>query len=88
MKIKDGFVLRTIMNENIVIPTNKDICQIEGVLRLNSVASFAWKQLQKECSKEDLIAAICLEYDVLKDQCEKDIDELLDMLIKMGIIEI
>ena len=51
-----------------------------GVITLNEVGSFIWKQLEKDTTKEEVLNNLLAEYDVDKATAESDIDEFINKL--------
>lgn len=86
MKAKDGFVLRTIVDEYMIMPTGENISHFDGTVVLNEVSAFLWEKLQKEITKEELLEALLAEYDVPRDVAEKDLDGLLKRFTEYGLI--
>ena len=87
MKIKEGFVLREVMDEYIVMPTGDNIAKFEGAVVLNEVSAFIYKLLEHPMCREDLLAAIVREYDVDEATAAADLDALLSKLAEMGVLE-
>ena len=87
MKIKEGFVLRNVVDEFIVMPTGDNIAKFEGAVVLNEVSAFIFKQLQNPVSREDLLAAMLNEYDVDEATAAADLDALLEKFADMGVLE-
>ena len=87
MKIKEGFVLRNVMDEFIVMPTGDNIAKFEGAVVLNEVSAFIYKLLEAPMSAEDLLTAVVNEYDVDEATAAKDLDALLKKFDAMGILE-
>lgn len=87
MKIKQGFVLRSLSGEHIVMPTGKNICAFDGTIVLNDVAAFAWEKLCAGCSREELLQDILSEFDVDRPRAEADLDALLEKLRGYQVIE-
>ena len=87
MKIKQGFVLRNVVDEFIVMPTGDNIAKFEGAVVLNEVSAFIFKQLENPVSREDLLAAMLGEYDVDEATAAADLDALLEKLADMGVLE-
>jgi len=87
MKIKDGFVLRNVVDEFIVMPTGDNIAKFDGAVVLNEVSAFVYKQLEHPVSKEDVLEALLAEFDVDRETAAKDLDALLDSFAKMGILD-
>ena len=87
MKIKNGFTLRNVVDEYIVMPTGDNIAKFEGAVVLNEVSAFIYRQLQKPISREDLLSAVLNEYDVDEAAAAADLDALLQNLTDMGVLE-
>ena len=87
MKIKDGFVLRNVVDEFIIMPTGDNIAKFEGAVVLNEVSAFIFKQLQNPVSRDDLLAAVLNEYEVDEATAAADLDALLVKLADMGVLE-
>ena len=87
MKIKEGFVLRNVVDEYIVMPTGDNIAKFEGAVVLNEVSAFIFKQLENPVSRDDLLTAVLNEYDVDEATAAADLDALLDKLAEMGVLE-
>lgn len=87
MRIKEGFVLRNVMDEFIVMPTGDNIAKFDGAVVLNEVSAFIYKLLETGMSREDLLIAILNEYDVDEATASADLDALLNKLNDMGVLE-
>ena len=87
MKIKNGFVLRNVVDEFIVMPTGDNIAKFDGAVVLNEVSAFVFKQLENAVSREDLLEAMLAEYDVARETAEKDLDALLESFAQMGLLD-
>lgn len=47
MKIKEGYLLREVAGSNIVVPIGEGELNFSGVITLNDVGAFFWKNLEK-----------------------------------------
>lgn len=63
MKLKEGFVLRQVAGETVVIPSGDDM-DLNLMITLNETGQFLWEQLEEEKSQEQLVQAVLAEYDV------------------------
>lgn len=63
MKLKDGFILREVAGENVVVPSG-DALDLNMMITLNGTGTFLWKQLEQETDEKGLVAALLSEYDV------------------------
>lgn len=87
MKIKEGFILRNVVDEWIVMPKSANIKNFEGAIVLNDVSSHIWKQLESPISREDLLRSVLEEFDVSEDVAGIDLDEFLSRLRKMDMLD-
>lgn len=88
MKIKDGFTLRTMLGENIVVGEGLSQVNFNKLITLNETAAFLWKEVQgKTFGKEDLVKLLLDNYEVEEERAAADVDKLIDIWIKEGIIE-
>lgn len=55
---------------------------------LNDVGALVWGKLKDPVSVGELSKAIQDEYDVEAEQCDKDLDGLLEQLIEKGLVEV
>ena len=88
MVAKQGFVLRNVVDEHILMPTGDNIGVFGGSVVMNDVSAFIWEKLQNPMSKEDLLQAVLDEFDVEKDAAEADLDAVLAQLKEYGVIDI
>lgn len=63
MKLKEGFVLRKVGGDNIVVPTGATL-DLNMMITLNDTGRFLWEKLEKGAEAEELVAALLEEYDV------------------------
>ena len=87
MKIKDGFVLRNVVDEHIVMPTGDNIARFEGAVVLNDVSAFVFEQLKRPVGMEDLLEAVLNEFDVDEATAKADLETLIAKFEEMGLIE-
>lgn len=63
MKLKDGFLLRTVAGQTVVLPTGDEL-DLNMMITLNDTGKFLWELLQEETDEAALAAALLKEYDV------------------------
>ena len=63
MKLKDGFLLRQIAGQNVVLPAGGDL-DMNMMITLNDTGAFLWERLQQETDVSALVSALLAEYDV------------------------
>lgn len=65
MKIKDGFLLRTVAGQHVVLPES-DTLNLNMMITLNETGCFLWEQMQEETDEAALVEALLNEYAVDK----------------------
>lgn len=88
MKIKDGFELREIADNYVVIPTHSNVVDFSSMIMLNDVSAFLWLQLAEDKTEEDLLKAVLAEYDVDKGTAAEDIKIFIKELAAAGVIDV
>lgn len=63
MKLKDGFLLRQVAGQTVVLPVSGDL-DLNMMITLNDTGAFLWERLQNEIDEVALVAALLEEYDV------------------------
>lgn len=81
MKLKDGFVLRQIAGENVVVPSGSEM-NLNMMITLNDTGAFLWERLDKGAQKSELVAALLAEYDVDEATAKDAVDSFVADLEK------
>lgn len=79
MKLKDGFILRQVAGQTVVLPTGDDV-DLNMMITLNETGKFLWERLEKGAEKEELVAALLGEYDVDQATAAASVDRFVDKL--------
>lgn len=86
MKIKDGFILKNVVGEWLVMPTGENVKKFEGAIILNDVSAYIWKALERPVSKTDLLQDIIAEYSVEMQEARDDLDAFLERLRALDLL--
>ena len=88
MKIKNGFVLREMLGENIVAGEGLENISFNKLISLNSTAAFLWKKVEgKEFSAEEMAQYLVEEYGIEMDLALTDAKALCQSWIDAGVAE-
>lgn len=85
MRVDDGFVLREIAGDYVIIPTGKTVLDFNGMITVNEVGVSIWKMLQEETTFENIVQGILDEYDADEETVKADVQEFLDRIKEAGI---
>lgn len=88
MKIKEGFVLRSVMGNNFVVAVGEASKNFRGMIKLNGTAATVWKHIENGLSESEIVDAMLAEYDVERDQLAGDVRRLLEGFEKQGFLEV
>lgn len=84
MKIKDGFVVREILDSYMAVPVGERTRDVHGVIALNETGAFLWRMLEQDTSEDKLIASMVKEYEIVEKTAKDDIKEYLSFLKEKG----
>ena len=87
MKRKNGFIVRQIADQNIVVAVGEASKIFHGMIKLNESGLFIWNCLENDVTVEDIVAAMTERYDVDAERAANDIKAFTDTLLEAGIIE-
>ncbi|MBR1504884.1 MAG: PqqD family protein [Prevotella sp.] len=89
MKQKEGFVLRTVCGENVIVGEGLGTIDFGKLISLNETAAWLWKKAGElgDFSVDTLAAALCEEYDVSADQARADVEKMVQQWAEVGIVE-
>lgn len=77
MKIKEGFILREVAGNHVVVPIGQATIDFNGMMSLNDTGAFLFEKLLEGISREDLIAAVMEEYEIEEEIAAKDVDDFI-----------
>lgn len=80
MKIKEGFMLRDVANQTMVVAVGAASKDFNGIIRLNSTGKFLWENMQTDTSEEMLVEKMTSEYNIDSATAEKDIHTFIEIL--------
>lgn len=86
MKIREGFILRKIGDDIIVVPVGKASADFHGMIKLNSTAADIWECLAKEMDTDKIIGVLLEKYDVSEEDARKAVLSTVDILESAGVL--
>ena len=75
MKIKNGFVVREVGGESVVVPVGEMSKQFHGMINLNETGAFLWAFFTQEHSVDEAVQALLGEYDVEESIARADVEQ-------------
>ncbi len=85
MKIKPGFVLKTVAGENVALPT-EGVADLDMMITLNDTGRFLWEKLQEDTDTNGLVQALLAEYDVDEATARTSVERFVAKLKESGFL--
>lgn len=88
MKIKKGFVLRSICGQNVISGEGLEQVNFSKLVTLNETATYLWKEVQdKEFTAQTLADLMTDRYEVTAERALEDAKALCEQWVEMGLAE-
>lgn len=86
MKLKEGFILRDVAGETVVIPSGDEL-DLNMIITLNGTGKFLWERLEKGAQVEELVEQLCEEYEVDSERAKAAVSNFIEKLNHHGFLE-
>ena len=89
MKVKNGFNLREVCGEHIIVAEGDENIDFSNIISMNESSAYLWEEVQKMDSftLDNLVELICNQYEIDEDTARKDATMLAAQWGTAGIIE-
>lgn len=87
MKLKEGFVLREVAGQNVVIAVGKAGKSFNGMINLNETSTIIWKGVSDGLSDVEIAAKLTEVYDVSSEKALADTRKIISQMKTEGFIE-
>ena len=88
MKLKEGFILRSICGEHVVVGEGLAQVNFNKMLSLNESAAYLWEAVAgREFTKEEMVQLLLDKYEVSPERAAEDVDNLLKVWVEQGVAE-
>jgi len=85
MKLKEGFIMRTVAGENVVLPSGDEL-NLNMMITLNDTGKFLWERLEVGAEVEELVSALLAEYDVDEATARAGVERFVTKLNENGFL--
>ena len=86
MKLKQGFIMREIAGETIVVPSGDEL-KLNMMITLNDTGKFLWQHLESGADMDELVQALLAEYDVDEATATRAVQGFVDKLVANGFLK-
>lgn len=87
MRIREGFLLRNVAGNNVVVPIGQATLDFNGMMSLNETGAFIFSKMLDGTTKEQLIEDLISEYEVEREIAQKDVDDFIKKVEGEGLLE-
>lgn len=89
MKTKQGFHLRNVCGENVIVAEGIENIDFSKIISMNESAAYLWKKVDglPAFSIDDLTRLLCQEYEVDEATARTDVQTMAMQWIEAGIAE-
>ena len=87
MKIKNGFVVRPVAGQHMVVALGEASKSFNGIIKLNESARIIWDMLALGTERDAIVARLVEEYDAPRAILEADCDKFIQSLQENNILE-
>lgn len=84
---KEEVVSREIAGETILVPVRGKLADMQKIFSLNQTAEYIWQNLDGKKKLNDILEGVLSQFDVNKEEAEKDMFEFVTELINANLIE-
>ena len=87
MKIKEGFVLRRVLDEAIVVASGEASKKFHGMIKLNETAAFIWELISEGNTEEEIAKKLSEKYEISIEQAAEDTKTMIATMAEKGFFE-
>jgi hypothetical protein len=87
MKIKKGFILKSVSDKFIVVPVGEEAVNFNGLMTLNKSGKLLFEALQQESTIESLTELVMEKYEIDQMTAKLDVESFVKKLKDKHIIE-
>jgi len=87
MKINEGFELRTVCDENVIVAYGRKNIDFSKVISLNESAAYLWNAVaDKDFTCQELADLLCKEYEVDAQTALNDVKQMVASWKELGLV--
>lgn len=87
MKIKDGYMLRSVAGQNVVVPIGAAAVDFNGMISLNDSGALLWRALTEGATEAELKEALLETYDVDETRAEADVKAFVSRMREANFLD-
>ncbi len=80
IQLNGDYILRQIGDDYIIVPVGKTALEFNGMITVNEIGALLWEQLVNGTDRDKLVQNLIDNYEVAREEAEKDLGEFLNIL--------
>lgn len=84
-KIKEGYMLREVAGNFVVVAVGKASKEFKGIINLNEMGAFIFEKLINGATIDCIVKDILNEYEVEEAKAKEDVTSYINILVEKGI---
>ena len=85
MKLRKDFIVQNIDDTQFLVPLGHEA--FNGIVRSNKTAAFIVDCLKNDTTKDQIVDAMCMQYDAPRETIDADVEEILATLRSINALE-
>lgn len=86
MKIRDGFMLREVAGQWVVVPLGERVVEFNGIMTLSESGAMLWKLLEKDTTEDELVRKLLSEYVIEESIAREDVNKFISDIREKQLI--
>lgn len=87
MRIKQGFVMRDVAGQTVIIATGEASKTFQGMIRVNGTGRTVWQGLADGLDVAGIVDKVTGEYDIDRETATADVNAFIDQMRANGFLD-
>lgn len=88
MRIKNGFMLRKLAGQSVVVPLGARVVEFNGIMTLSESGALLWQKLQDGATEDELVQEILSNYNIDENTARTDVKAFIESMSARNILEL
>lgn len=87
MKVKQGFVMRDVAGQTVIIATGEASRTFQGMIRVNDTGKVVWSGLNDGLTLDRIVDNVTAEFDVDRATATADVEKFIEKMRDNGFLD-
>jgi len=88
VRIKNGFMLRKLAGQSVVVPLGARVVEFNGIMTLSESGALLWQKLQDGATEDELVQEILSNYNIDENTARTDVKAFIESMSARNILEL